>query len=59
MIKKILGVSVEIDDKAIDELSENGIDILKEIKQGIAGSLTVEEQLELLFPTNKKTWRNR
>lgn len=54
MIKKILGVSVEIDDKAIDELSENGIDILKEIKQGIAGSLTVEEQLELLFPTNKK-----
>ena len=53
MIKKILGVSVEIDDKTIDALVENGIDVLQEIKQGIAQSLTVEEQLDLLFPTNK------
>lgn len=53
MIKKILGVSVEIDDKTIDALAENGIDVLQEIKQGIAQSLTVEEQLDLLFPTNK------
>jgi len=53
MIKSILGVSVEIDDKTIDDLAKNSIDVLKEIKQGIAQSLTVEEQLELLFPTNK------